>query len=165
MTGDVDDFDDTDIPEGLKTSPDRKRKFILFGSIGALLLIILLSVFACQPRKGSILYGICSAYLEQQIPYPETIRHGRVEQYPKAVRIYYTHIDAFGQYQLEMIECSFIQDPVKGAQIEKILHNRDEVDQEKIRKFNISLSAVMAGEPDLTLPPPMAHALRGLKID
>jgi len=156
-----DDEEETPAPK----KDDGNNKIILFSGVGGLLLIVVMSVYACLPKQGSILYGICSAYLNQSVDYPDTLRHSMVEQYPRAVRIYYTHIDPFGQYKLEMVECSFYMDPDKGIQVDEILQNRKEVDQEIVDKFNVSVGAIVAADPDLTLPPPMPHAIEGLKID
>lgn len=136
--------------------------------MGVVLLLTIIQ--SCTPKKGTILYGLCGAFLEQQILFPETIKHTRVEQYRKAVRIYYTHIDGFGEYQLEMIECSFIQDPAKGVQLESVFIDSIKESTEKSRtpgkgrlykvkqdyidKFNNSLSpaAILKNNPNLILP-------------
>lgn len=145
-----------EIPEeqdGAAVRPQYHRGKIAGVAItGILLLIILFSVFSCGPRKGNMLYGICKTYLEQNIPYPETIRHTNVEQYPSATRIYFTSIDPFGQYKLEYLECVYKFDAQNNVSVDKILLNRREEPQEKIDLFNKSLSAIVAGKPDLTLP-------------
>ncbi|MCB1530349.1 MAG: hypothetical protein H6853_01135 [Rhodospirillales bacterium] len=150
-----------DIDEMLPPVWNRTR-VALAGIAAFVLLIILLSLFSCDPPKGSILYGVCGAFLEQNVAYPETIRHESVEQYPRATRINFTSIDAFGQYKMEMIECSFTQDDAGGLMIEKVFFNRREVDSDIIKKFNISIPSIIAAEPDLTLPPPAEDMLEGL---
>ena len=139
-------------------------------TIFAFLFLTVIIVQSCTPRKGTIVYGICSAFLEQQIPFPETIKHTTVEQYRKAVRIYFTHIDGFGEYQLESIECTFVQHPQKGVQLELVFFDHVQRSTEKVRAdgkgrrylvkqqyidaFNKSLSpaAIVSQEPDLSLP-------------
>lgn len=144
---------------------------IISGSIVLVLVfVIVMIVQSCTPQKGSLLYGICSGFLEQQVTFPKTLKHTSVEQYPKALRIYFTHIDAFGQYQFEMTECTFKQDPQKGVQLERVFFNQTkeitgservdgkgrlyEVTPEAIELFNRSKSAnsIMSQNPDLTLP-------------
>lgn len=120
-----------------------------------LLLIILIAMFSCGPRKGTILYGICKTYLEQNVPYPETIVPTNVEQYPSATRIYYTSVDPFGQFKLEYIECVYSNDKDGMLQVDKVLFNRREEPADRIKAFNVSLGAIVAGEPDLTLPEPL----------
>lgn len=139
---------------------------VIFGVV-ALVVMIMQS---CTPRQGTLLYGLCGAFLEQQVTFPQTLRHTSVEQYPKALRIYFTHIDSFGQYQFEMTECTFVQDPEKGVQLQRVFFNyvKDvtekervpgkgrlyEVRQEVIDLFNQSDSAssIMSQNPDLSLP-------------
>ncbi len=144
---------------------------IKYGIGGIVFVFIMFAVIqSCTPRKGTLLYGICRSFLELHIPYPHTIYHARVEQYRKALRIYYNHLDSFGQYQREMIECSFSQDPVKGIQVESIFIDSIKpitqkerapgkgrlykVEQEYIDLFNNSLSssAIMSQDHDLVLP-------------
>lgn len=119
-----------------------------------ILVIVLISVFSCGPRKGTMLYGICKTYLEQVVAYPETIVPTNVEQYPSATRIYYTSVDPFGQFKLEQIECVYAQDPNGNLLVQKVLLNRREDDAEKVKAFNASLPAIVEAEPDLTLPEP-----------
>lgn len=157
-------------------SPELKKTLLSTKSIVTLvtiLVIVFLGVFifqSCVPKKGSLLYGLCGSFLEQQVTFPQTIRHTSVEQYPKALRIYYTHIDAFGQYQFEMTECTFKQDPQAGVQLDRVFFNyvKDITSKERVRGkgrlyevkrdvinlFNRSQSArsIMSQDPDLTLP-------------
>lgn len=132
-----------------------RGKVFLAGFTVFLLLVVLVSMFACGPRKGTMLYGICKTYLEQIIAYPETIVPANVEQYPSATRIYFTSVDPFGQFKLEQIECVYAQDPNGNLLVEQVLFNRREEPADRVKLFNESLSAIVAAEPDLTLPPPM----------
>lgn len=142
-----------------------RARLMVAGWIGGFLLVILLGFVACQPPKGTIYYGICSAFLEQVTPYPESLRHTAIEQYPNATRIYFTSTDPFGQYKLEMMECAYKNDPQKGLIIDRALYNRVDMDKAVIDKFNISIPAIIAAKPDLTLPPPLPDALESLKQD
>lgn len=144
---------------------------IIYGAISIIVVFALFVIIqSCTPRKGSILFGMCSAFIEINVPFPETVRHIYVEQYRKAVRIYYTHVDSFGQTLQEDIECSFFQDPYKGVQLELVYFNniKDvtkkspvpgkgklyQVEQEHIDLFNNSKSpsAIINSKPDLALP-------------
>lgn len=141
---------------------------------GTVVVILLLSIVfiveSCAPRKGSIIYGICSSFLEQQVTFPQSLNYTSVEQYPKAVRIYFTYTDAFGQYQFEFAECTFRQDPQQGVQLERVFFNYAkeitesqrmigkgrlyQVRQEVIDLFNRSQSsrAILENNPNLDLP-------------
>lgn len=144
--------------EGRKVVWNRTRIFMA-GFAGFVLLVIVLSVFSCQPRQGTILFGICRTFLEQLVAYPPTIQPVSVEQYPRAVRIYFTQVDAFGQYKLEMLECVFMMDDQKGLQMEQALYNRRQVDKTVIDKFNMSIPSVIASEPNLDVPPPLPASI------
>ncbi len=144
---------------------------IKYGVGGFIVIFVLFMIVqSCTPRKGTLLYGICGSFLELNLQYPHTIEHARVEQYRKAIRIYYNHLDSFGEYQREFIECAFVQDPEKGIQLETVFidHIKPitkkertvgkgrlyQVEQKYIDLFNLSRSpaAVMSQDPDLTLP-------------
>ncbi len=156
----------------------KKLKEKLFGTKGIVvgaglffsIFLIVIIVQSCTPRKGSILYGLCQSFLELQVPFPQSMNHSYVEQYPTAVRIHYNHIDAFGEYQIEMIECTFRQDPTLGVQMDRAFfdHIKDitqkerskgkgrlyEVQKKYIDLYNKSGSpaAIMSQDPDLSLP-------------
>ena len=144
---------------------------IVYGAcLFAFVFLILIIVQSCTPRTGNILYGMCSQFLQLQVQFPETIQHKDIELYRRAARIYYTHIDGFGEYQLEMIECSFYQDDIKGVQLESVFFNKVKevtsktraegkgrlypVEKKYIDSFNISRSpaAIMGAEPNLEIP-------------
>ena len=145
---------------------------IVSSIVVVVLFIITVTIESCTPRKGPPTFGICRSFLELQIPFPHTIKHRYMEQYPKGVRIYYSHIDSFGEYQLESVECTFAYDKERGTILERVYfdHIKDitqkyrevnkgkkyRVKQEYIDLFNKSrsLAAISAQEPDLTLPDP-----------
>ena len=132
-----------------------QKQAIKYGSISFAFVLILLIMFSCGPREGTMMYGICRSFLELQVAYPESIQHRMVEQYPKAVRIYYTQRDPYGGYTQQMIECAYKQDPQRGWILGVVEINRKKFDSAIIQKFNQTLSAVVSAEPDLVLPPPI----------
>lgn len=109
--------------------PDIKKKAtgtqgIVWGtSVFGLIFLVVIIVQTCTPRQGNILYGMCREFLTLQLPFPHTMQQNTLAFYPSGVRIYYTHIDGFGEYQLEMVECAFYQDPTNGVQIENVFFN------------------------------------------
>lgn len=147
--------------------------------ITASFIILIIGYFIVQsmmPKKGSIIYGLCGSFLEQQMTFPDTIEHTYVEMYRSAVRIYYKNIDAYGQQNFSYIECSFYQDQQKGVQLDNVIFKSPvkditekfydserkrtfyRVKKDKIKLFNRSKSpaAIMSQDPDLTLPEPKA---------
>lgn len=145
-------------------------KFIIWSaSVFGFLFLIFIIVQSCAPRKGNILYGMCLSFLELQVPFPETIEPKEIEFYRKGTRIYFTHLDGYGEYRLETLECAFEQDPQKGVQLESAYFNYVKpstnkeriigkgrlyaVKQEEIDLFNRSLSpAAILQDIDLSLP-------------
>lgn len=156
--------------------PEIKKKAfgtegIIIGiTIVVLLFLTVIIVQSCTPRRGGIIYGMCREFLQLQLPFPDTIKHTEIEIYRKAVRIYFTHTDGFGEYQLEMTECSFMQDPQQGVQLESVFFDYVKdvtqkerapgrgklyaVEQKHIDLFNKSRSpeAMLSGNPDFIIP-------------
>lgn len=140
----------------------KKQKQILTGVIGFLLLLVMFIVYSCQPPRGSIIYGICSAFLEQTVDYPTSIQQLYVEQFPRAVRIYFNQTDAFGQFTQDMIECIADPNAMPALVFSQVLYNRKPVDPEKVKTFNPTIPVLMASDMDLTLPPPPKDVLKRL---
>jgi hypothetical protein len=132
---------------------DKEKKIFFYGGGGVLLVFLVLLVFSCQPAKGSIVFAVCSAFLELNTPYPHTLDYKEVEWSNWAVRIYFTSTDPFGSYRLEMLQCSFTPDEKMGFRVQGIERNREPVDQKIIDDFNKTLPSIAAGDPYLVLPP------------
>ncbi len=131
----------------------RKKKFVNIGiAIGALLFVGLL-VRACKPPEAGIGFGICSTFLELNTAYPHTLRYNSLESSQTAIRIYFTHVDPFGVYRQEMIECTFASDPTLGIRLSEVKRNRRPVDPRAVRAFNITLPTIMGSDPYLVAPP------------
>jgi hypothetical protein len=143
------------------TDEDRKKiKQVLYGALGVILLVIVLSIFSCQPKTGPMAYGICSTFLELTTPYPNTLNYTELEGSRTALRIYFTNIDPFGEYKLEMIECTFGPDEAgTGMKLTQVTRNRRPVDSRLVSKFNETLPIIMASDPYLVVPPEWENQL------
>lgn len=131
----------------------RKKKFTNIGiGIGAVLLIAFF-VHACQPAKAGIGFGICSTFLELNTIYPHTLRYNSLESSRTAVRIYFTHVDPFGVYRQEMIECTFVADATLGMKLSEVKRNRRPVDPAVVSAFNVTLPTIVGSDPYLVAPP------------
>lgn len=130
---------------------------------GVAVLLILIVIAACTPRKGTMLYGVCLVFTERILTYPTTLQVNYVEQYPMAVRIGFSHTDTFGQFKTEMIECTYRPDAEMGLAMDSVLLNRKEMDGELVSRFNAGLPMIVKNPPDLTLPPPMPEELVDMK--
>jgi hypothetical protein len=136
------------------TDEDRKKlKQIGYGALAVAAVIVLLTIFSMQPKKGPMSYGICSTFLEMQTPYPNTLNYTDIEGSRTALRIYFTSFDPFGEYKLEMIECTFGPDEAGGMKLTQVTRNRRPVDPAIVEKFNKTLPIIMASDPYLVIPP------------
>lgn len=133
--------------------------------IGGVTLFGGLIYFATAPKQGGATLGICKVFVERFVPYPTTLQYQFTEIYPKAVRVGYTHIDAFGQFRLDMAECAFRPDTKRGAVVDSVLVNREDLDAALVERFNAGLPAILANMPDLTLLPPLPDDILELKRD
>ena len=142
-------------------TPEETKKIKLYGigALVAILLLILLGVYGCQPKKGSVAYGICSTFLEMNTPYPNTLNYIDLEGSKTAVRIYYTVTDPFGQFKQETIECKFGSDGSGGMKLTEILRNRRPVDADTVKKFNDTLPIIINSEPYIVIPPAWKNQL------
>jgi len=77
-----------------------------------------------KPFQGSMLFGICKVFLEQQVQFPHTLRLSVAQEFQQSARIWYSHVDAFGAYRLEPMECFYIPDEVTGAKFEYVTVGR-----------------------------------------
>lgn len=142
--------------------PEKIALYKKYGAIGGTVLIILLlvySLYSCQPKQGSMAYGVCSTLLEMNTQYPNTLRHINVEGSSTTVRIYYTSTDAFGQYKMEMFECKFGPDANGNQQIVDVLRNRDSMGHEFIDNANKILSTIVSSDPYRVMPPEWKNQL------
>ncbi|MBU0858314.1 MAG: hypothetical protein KJ667_00095 [Alphaproteobacteria bacterium] len=160
----IDDDEEADDPKKPKKKKPRigtKTKIAL--GVGGFFALIFW--WAMQPLVGSPRYGVCKTFVELQLRYPGTLQINVAEESALAVRVYYSHIDAFGSSQLNMIECEFRTDPRRGPILDAVMVNREELPQDQIDKFNYTVPYIMQNPPDLTLPRFRSDSLNDLKID
>jgi hypothetical protein len=160
----------------IKKNAFTKNGIITIAASCALLVIGFYILQTMAPRKGNILYGLCSVFLEQQMTFPNTIEHTYVERYPRGIRIYYKNMDAYGQQNFSYLECSFVQHPQAGVQLEHVIFKSPikditdkffdaernlsfyRVKKEKIDLFNRSRSpeAILSLDHEFVAPRPKA---------
>lgn len=141
------------------TKPKKNVNQIMYGALGIFLLIVVMMVYSCQPREGSMAFGICSTYLELNTPYPYTLKYTDLEGSRTAVRIYFTGVDPFGEFKQEMLECTFGPDETMGMKLVEIKRNRRPIDAEEVKKFNKLLPTIMASDPYRIMPPAWKNPL------
>lgn len=151
----------------IKKKQDQKRKKT-FQKVGTLFAACVLGYgiyLLFKPFKATMSFGVCKVFLETNVRFPETLRLSTVDEVGNYTRIWYTQIDAFGQYRMENIQCYFEPDEKMGARVEKILINRREIDPQRVADFNRILPVVFAYPPDLTWPAPIPDSLEDVQID
>lgn len=132
---------------------------------GVLVFLGLVLYVGLQPLVGTPRYGVCRTFIELQLPYPETLQVNVVEESPLAVRVYFSHIDAFGSSRLNMIECEYRTDQRRGLVLSSVYLNRVEMPKDMVEMFNYTVPYVLANPPDLRLPRFRSDSLADLKID
>lgn len=142
---------------------NRSKRKLIFAGVGVLFSLIMYVGF--QPLVGTPRYGVCRTFIELQLPYPETLQINVVEESALAVRVYFSHIDAFGSSRLNMIECEYKTDPRLGLVLSTVHLNRSQMPKEMVEMFNYTVPYVLANPPDLRLPRFRSDSLADLKID
>lgn len=111
-----------------KKQKKKRMKRIILLCVGLLFSYGIYLLF--KPFEASADYGICRTILELTIPYPHTLYVSELG-YTKdaALKLWYTHMDAFGEYRMEPFEC-------------KLGYNKDgALVVEQIRMHNVSLAS------------------------
>jgi hypothetical protein len=139
-----------------RTKSSRKnKKPISYKKIGiwsGVVIVILLYLWGTQPLRGSINFGICKVYIEQNTTYPHEIRYISLSEQPGVARIEYVIMNEFGTYESKTITCRFRPDPEIGVAVASIVINRETIPNEKITHFNLGIPAILANPPDLASP-------------
>lgn len=145
----------------------KKRLRIGAGVAAALLLLVWLGI---QPIKGPLQFGVCRAFLERELKFPQTLKMTQVEVFDKSLRMYYTYVDEFGSVKSEMLECDFR--PFNSlAEISAIKRkkgrNVEAIDPARVAAFNKTVPAILAAKPDLVIPaqPRKKDEMKALKRD
>ena len=144
----------------------RNKKIFRYSILGFVFFLFFAAYdYLFSPYEGTMTFGICKTYLELNVRFPQDLKYSTVDDLGSSVRIWYTQIDAFGEYRLENIQCYFRADEVYGAAVERITINRREVPTEKVEAFNAIMPTVLSAPLDLTIPFPLPDSLEGLQFD
>ncbi len=132
---------------------------------GGILSIFFLFWLLSRPYTGGPAFGVCRTFLELYVEYPQELRLSKVEDYGQEMRLWYTKIDPYGESNLDYMQCFFRNDSKTGFALDKVMVNRREVNPETVKSFNVSIPAILASKPDLTLPRPLPDSLEDLQLD
>ncbi len=147
-----------------KEKKQRLKQGLIFGFLG---LFGWLLYYLFAPFQGGISYGICKTYLELNIPYPQTLLLSEVViTRGGSVRIWFTHIDAFGSYRLDSFQCTFaVDEQTKASYLAEVKIGKLNIDPIEVERFNVSIPYLVANPPDLTLPVPIPDSLQSIEFD
>ncbi|MEM7651029.1 MAG: hypothetical protein AAF204_02965 [Pseudomonadota bacterium] len=144
----------------------KRKKQFKYGLLAALAAFLSWGVYYLfKPYQAGPIYGVCRTFLELQVQFPQDLRISTVEDMGMSARIWYTQLDAFGEYRMESIHCFFRQDDALGAALERVTINRRDVNSKVIEAFNPTIPIVLANPPDLTIPYPLPDSLQNLQIN
>jgi hypothetical protein len=149
-----------------------KKNFLKWTGIGVGGLVAIVTAWMFMPYTGTLSYGICKAFLEQNEPYPSLIKPYKVDEYPGYVSIFYKRTDSFGYESMNTLECAFESDEngnplytLKKVDMNGKNRKYPLEDEANLKKFNVGVSALVANPPDLTLPWYPMETLSDLKVD
>lgn len=150
---------------GRRKRESRKKLFKMGLWLIGLLLFAYLLYWLFAPFKGSKFFGVCKVFLELTVQYPQELHLSQVNEFGESVRIWYSRLDAFGEYRMEAIQCHFKPDPAYGYRLDRVTINRRDYDTAAVERFNASLPVVLQNLPDLTLPQDFPDNIGALKFD
>lgn len=157
------------LAEKLKEKRRKKKreniKKVIKLTLGALLVGFVYKLFI--PYKGGLSYGVCKTFLELSIPYPQTLLLSEiVPTRNMGIKIWFTHIDAFGSYQLDSFHCTFaIDEQTKASYMVEAKMGKINIDPVIVERFNVAVPYLIANPPDLTLPMPIPDSLQSIQFD
>lgn len=142
----------------------RLKQGLIFGFVGLLGWAV---YYLFAPFTGGLSYGICKTYLELNVPYPQTLLLSEVVLTRNgSVRIWFTHIDAFGSYRLDSFQCTFaVDEQTKATYLAEVKVGKMNIDPIEVERFNMSIPYLAANPPDLTLPTPIPDSLESIEFD
>lgn len=143
------------------TARQKRKRYLIFAGLGLFCYVFYLLLI---PYKGGLNYGVCKVFLELYVKYPETLSLSTVEDFGDSYRIWFTHIDEFGQYRLDNMQCFYRSDETTGFALERVSISRRPIDQDIVDAFNPSIPVIAKFPPDLTLPSPLPDSLRDIEI-
>ena len=110
----------------------KKRNFRRMAGGGAALVLAYLIYLGLKPFEAGMGYAVCKVFVELNMRYPDTLYFSSVETFGTSIRVWYTHVDAFGEYKLESTQCFYKPDPEGKVPFifDRIAINRRDVDSE-----------------------------------
>lgn len=142
----------------------RTKKIMIWGTIS----------FFCyaywwltKPFKATAEYGICRSFLELYVPYPHTIYVSEIKnQRDGSIKLWFTHIGAFGGYRMASFQCRLLRNPKTGALVLTALKlHKVEISPEKVKYLNNAMPYFAENPLVLNWPVQLPDSLNDLHFD
>lgn len=153
-------------PKKRLTAAERQKRRRLQKMIAGtvVFIIIIIIVMGLQPLRATIDYGICRTLAELKSANPSTMKVVSYENYGNAWKLFYTFTGPYGEQRSNFIDCVFTNDAAGKRILYEAKINRKEIEKPDLEIFNLSIPAIIAGKPDLVIPPPLEESdLMGLQ--
>lgn len=144
------------LAEKLKAENKKKlKKKIILTSVVIFSAFIAYGVhWLFKPYMAPPDYGICRTFIELNISYPETLE---VSQFSYGrdggLRLWFTHIDAFGEYRMEQFRCWFEYNEYgQVSKVKALKKGRVNLDPDIVAHLNSSLPYFHANPVILAWP-------------
>ncbi len=120
--------------------------------------------YGFQPLTATTEYGVCRTLAELNAHGHNTMKVISYENYGPAWKIFYTFTGQYGEQRSNYIDCIFTRDQHGQLMIKEAKINREQLPEEALARFNMTIPGVIAAKPNLVVPPPLEETdLVGLK--
>lgn len=147
-----------------KKKKKQKKKLIIRYSILGFVAFIAYGIYwLFKPFKAGPDYGICRTFIELTVSYPDTVKV-KDFSYTRdgSMRLWYTHIDAFGEYRMEEFRCWFAYDEFGVvSKVNAIKMGKINMEPERVANLNSALPYFHAN-PVLLIWPYIPDSLEGV---
>ncbi len=150
-----------------KKKEQRKKLIKIVSTILAVSLISYVVWWGTKPYKASEEYGICRSLLELFVPYPHTIYVSELKPLRDgSLKLWYTHIDAFGEYRMEEFSCRLVRNAETGVlELTEIKIHKVYLPSSKVKHLNNSLIYFRENPLVLNWPTRLPDSIGSLQLD
>ncbi|MCB1538570.1 MAG: hypothetical protein H6865_02760 [Rhodospirillales bacterium] len=128
--------------------------FIAGGALGFVL---------TRPQHAGWRYGVCRAYLELYLRFPETIRIDEGGETSTGAMLIFADVNPFGSEQVRMWECYFTRGNDGNVTLSRITIDRRALPAALIQKYAQMLPVLAGLELNTALPKELPNDLEDLK--
>ena len=153
------------LKEQKKAKSKKTRKKILI--IGFSLFFSYAFWWLIKPFKASATYGICKSLLELYIPYPQTLYVSEIKpQRDGALKLWFTHTGAFGEYRMESFQCKLLNNPDTGVlELTQLKLHKVQISPDRVKHLNNALPYFAENPLVLNWPAQLPDSLNDLHFE